>query len=423
MTDKTPVLLHPRDPLIFRDARPFGADPGARAFGLAWPLPRSIAGGIRTHVINASSTGPVDWQDRAAAQAALAVAVHGPLLAARLPGSEEWRPYVPAPKDLIPYRTESDAKGLQIMPLRPVELPAGGGCDFPETGSPPIGAKDSWDEAMKRVKLRPLGVTEDVKPAKTAAFWSLDQATTWLAGGDVALREDKKTSLMQIDGLDPLPGQTQVHVAIDPETRIAREGKLFTTDARAFRDDAMSETEPALAMLCQITTPNVWNAGDAVLPLGGERRMVHLSTNAIAWPDPPHLPSPAAGAPFRLRLQLVTPAIFTHGWLPGWMVDGIPPGLGGSKLELNLAGVASDRRVAVSGWRLASRQTSQRHPQPLPPGPKATLYAVPAGSVYFFEIKRGEINDEIWRNLWLLPVSDQQAHRDEGFGLVLPGIW
>src|SRR6478735_10456356 len=126
MTDPTPnetaILLQPRDPLIFRDARPFGADPGARAFSLGWPLPRSVSGALRTHVINAA--GPVDWKNKANADAALKIAVDGPLLAARPPCSEQWQPYVPAPKDLIAYRlTEKndDPNELHLMPLRPME--------------------------------------------------------------------------------------------------------------------------------------------------------------------------------------------------------------------------------------------------------------------------------------------------------------
>mgnify|MGYP001404387324 CR=1 FL=1 len=418
----TAVLLQPRDPLIFRDARPFGAEPGARAFSLGWPLPRSISGALRTHVVNAP--GPVDWGNKANADAALKIAVHGPLLAARPPCSQEWQPYVPAPKDLIAYRNDDDPNTLHLMPLRPMApLPEGGGCDFPSIDHPPEGAKESWAKAMEHVELRPLGVTTEAKPEKLPAFWSLDQTKTWLASGSANLRaclHKEKDQPEQLPGIAALPKQEQVHVSIDRETRTAKEGLLFTTEAIAFRDEPIALDEPALAMLCRVRSANSWTPMGTEMPLGGERRLTSLTAAGAVWPAPSALPMPK---PSRLRLQLVTPSIFTHGWLPGWMVDAIPPGLNGSKLELRLVGVASDRRGAVSGWRLAKRAASPRHSAATPAGPKATIYAVPAGSVYFFEVVRGEITEEVWQKLWLAPVSDQEPHRNEGFGLVLPGIW
>src|SRR6266446_9986611 len=41
-------IIEPRDPLIVRDGRPFGPDPGARATSLPFPFPSTTTGGVRT---------------------------------------------------------------------------------------------------------------------------------------------------------------------------------------------------------------------------------------------------------------------------------------------------------------------------------------------------------------------------------------
>ncbi|HZQ09120.1 MAG TPA: type III-B CRISPR module-associated Cmr3 family protein, partial [Anaerolineae bacterium] len=43
-------LIEPRDPLIFRDGRPFNPTPGARAISLPFPYPSTLAGAVRTRV-------------------------------------------------------------------------------------------------------------------------------------------------------------------------------------------------------------------------------------------------------------------------------------------------------------------------------------------------------------------------------------
>jgi len=41
-------LIEPRDPVIFRDGRPFNASAGARAKTLSFPFPSTLVGAART---------------------------------------------------------------------------------------------------------------------------------------------------------------------------------------------------------------------------------------------------------------------------------------------------------------------------------------------------------------------------------------
>jgi len=113
-------------------------------------------------------------------------------------------------------------------------------------------------------------------------------------------------------------------------------------------------------------------------------------------------------------MVLATPAIFEHGWRPGWLntkLIGTPPG-GGP--ELKLVGVSIQRWKAVSGWSLAKQAGTDK------PGPKAIRRLVPAGGVYFFETKD---NAAALADQWLQPVSDNEQDRRDGFGLAVWGTW
>lgn len=388
--------LRPRDPILVRDARPFSADPGARAVTLDWPPPATIAGALRTYVGNALD---VDW-NHGGADVVRDFEVQGPFLLRR---DEEGgtRVFFPAPRDAVPYL--DDANRAALLRLRPVArgaLPAGAGSNL-------------WPG------LQPVRVEREVKPSSGAAFWSEADMAAWL--GNAHFTD------VPLDTCDRLPTDVRVHVAIEPETMTQVEGALFSTEALAFdpRGTATSDA-PAEAMLCRLSSPQAWSLAPAFLRIGGEGRQVELApvTGDDLWPRPdPSLLQSLTGAT-RLRLLLATPALFARGWPappnapspPGWLPEwidvqslrGKPPRWSGP--EWTLVSAAVGRRLPVSGWDTRTRR------------PKRTRYAVPAGSVYFFELP-APLTAEQARELWLFPVSDRAYDRRNGFGLALPGIW
>lgn len=115
---------------------------------------------------------------------------------------------------------------------------------------------------------------------------------------------------------------------------------------------------------------------------------------------------------------LVTPAIFSEGWLPGWInchggsLVGSPPLENRANMELRLISASMDRWKPISGWSLERPR----------PGPKPIRRLVPAGSVYFFEVLSGDAED-IVKKLWLRSVCDDDQDRRDGFGLAIWGIW
>lgn len=405
------LLIRPRDPLIFRDARPFSAEPGARAESLRWPLPGTFAGALRTLYGNSRN---FSWTAPEQAQV-LEFETQGPFLVARQQTTDPWTFFAAAPHDAVPFTdpdvaTTDPERAQRMMVLRPEKPKNGAGVSQPASG-------DVW----------PMKVTRDVKPDTGLDYWSLPDIVTWLA----CATADQWTSARRETGrpswhLPHIARETRTHVAIEPGQGTAKDGALFSTIALAFRDApgkhhdaATGETrrEPETALLCRYQPPPgvSWRAGAGMIPLGGERRIAALLDDS--GPDltavSPEL-EPALLGQIRLRLLLLTPAIFTEGWFPSPTTEEPPPLKPNALLGLNLTlvGAAVGRRIPVSGWDMKLK------------GEKATRYAAPAGSVFFYKTDdRTPLTSDQIESLCFGSIADNEQDRRDGYGIVLPGVW
>lgn len=372
------IRLRGVDPLLFRDGRPFAAELGAqRADSLPVPYPGVIAGAVRTAVGLAAGW---KWETDGPTKA-LALDVHGPVVCIG-----DGKPVVAAPADAVIYRKDNEKKNpLQCMCLRPSEVPQGSGCNMPDG-------------------LRPVEVTNEEKPERGYSMWLWSDLEKWLAEPTGA-------------GFDPLPEDfcniglpavdERTHVKIG-ENGIAEDGMLFTTasvvplERRRDKDDKKIERDWSYVVRVASDTDI-----RGPLFLGGERRIAIAEAGTHAdWPVCPDDLKQKLASSRRIRMVLVTPAIFSGGWRPGW-AGGAPPGVSG--LKLTLVSACVPRREAVSGWDYAKR------------GPKAVRWLVPAGSVFFFEAE-GDTS-ALASSAWLAPVSDNDQDRRDGYGLAVWGMW
>ena len=157
MTNPRSILIQPRDPLIFRDGKPFGT--GLPAKTLPFATPSAIVGAVRTRdaangVFNA-----------AVIERLLKIEQTGPFLAYRCTAKSKWKLAFAAPADVVGYSVDSPRfEGeLQWAPLRPHDDWAMD-CDLPDALSPLAGALAQ-------------------KPAKNVpAFWTAGSMLAWLAG-------------------------------------------------------------------------------------------------------------------------------------------------------------------------------------------------------------------------------------------------
>ncbi len=387
------IIIEPRDPVIFRDGRPAEASLPIRS--MDWPLPSSIIGAIRTRL------GRLSGFDAETVQRLKAIEHIGPVPAIR--SASGWQLAFPAPADAVLFRGK---RGTEIVSLRPRK----------EDSNPAEGTNAP-------ARISPLFGARSEKPQRGPSFWTAAATLAWLEEGSpdgdrlgprfrswgsvldwiAADKPDPKPP-----GLSGLARQRRIHLEIDPGTFAAKEGMLFTSEGLEFGWMDEDGRHQQGAICSQIRTEGgAWAALEPLAPLGGERRLAYWSELEVDWPEPP---SQIASAQL-IRLQLITPAAFTHGWKPGWLSEanrGSPPGFPDMKLEL--IGAAVPRAIANSGWDLT---------KPASEAQKPTRFLAPAGSVYFF--KASEPVDA--RQLWLRSISDDPQDRRDGFGLVLCGGW
>ena len=369
------VSLEPLSPIVVRSGRPLegrsDADPAR------FPPPSTVAGCLRTAWARAEglSFGP----DVARELARIPVA--GPLL---LDGND--RVLAPKPADALYFGHGDSAKCVRAAP-RPFD--AGCGADLPDG-------------------LLPVRLTERVegKRGDGPAWWSWDDLLAFRQGQG----EDKDKNIawarLRENGWSPPPGDRRTHISIESKT----DGRLFQTEGLDLGASHGSDGSSAggLRLLARCGE----KLGRALTHLGGKRRLAALEPEPDAiWPAPPtHWPERIAHAG-GLCMTLLTPAVFSAGYRPGWLDDdmtGSLPGL--PDVRLKLCAAAVDRRQPHSGWDLARGR------------PRPGRKLVGAGATYWFRILDAAA-PKVLNPLWLTCVSDEEQDRRDGFGLVLPSPW
>ena len=406
----TYLALIAHDPIIARDGRPFGV--GQRMKSLDWPYPSVLAGSMRT-MLGKMNGGFFDEN----ITELLELKIAGPL---PMKGK---RLYLPIPKDLLARKV---GKKIVAVPLRPVAMRDGECCDLP---------RESLLPAMLPEAI------EEFKPEPIPAFWSIAKMMEWLTnpdGSDFPLYPDSDANKNkgeigleckkeESDFLDAPEKDERVHAGIDSESGTAEDGLLFMSIGL---DLATRCQGREILLAARIESDGIFDKQirelNEIHPFGGERRLVQWSRidEPIGWKCPDKISSKLTELDSgRIRMVLATPAIFSNGWLPGWLnlrkqedgkeiLEGIPPGAtDGQKLKLISACI--DRWKPISGWSADAKSS----------GPKAIRRMVPAGSVYFFEAQSGNEASTLAKSHWLESVCDKPQDCKDGFGLAVWGVW
>lgn len=107
-----------------------------------------------------------------------------------------------------------------------------------------------------------------------------------------------------------------------------------------------------------------------------------------------------------VKVYLATPAIFEKGWIPNWINESNFEG-SYNGIRLKLLGSAVGKPIFIGGWDMARKE------------PKPMKKAVPAGSVYYFEILDSPDAQKIIQTFHFKNISD--VNPEEGFGLAIIG--
>lgn len=213
------------------------------------------------------------------------------------------------------------------------------------------------------------------KPGKPVGGLWLDEQgiAAWLAGKPISQAHlVRANELWQIDA--------RLGIALDPVTRRAAKGKIYTTETVALK--------AGVGFITSSSGHQGRLADGDLVRLGGDGRAAKISTVTAAQPITDWTRIEREG---RFRVILSTPGIFTAGWQP----EGVPG---------NLVAASVSRAETMSGWDLLTGK------------PKPAQRIAPTGSVYWYECHDKLADLAALRALVNngLPINDP-SRRAEGF--------
>jgi CRISPR-associated protein Cmr3 len=409
-------IIEPRDPLIVRDGRPFNADPGAWASSLPFPFPSTIAGGVRTRAgLDNDGFFKYPKGNEKELLELKQLGVRGPLLVQLVTnGSDLGNWLVPAPFDALLFdakpteveMTEKCQSKDLIKQLVPLELWQDAQTDLDELGL--------WFVGQACHDKR--------KPSKKAPrYWYWERFQTWLQ--DPLLLCQTIEDICQL-GVDGPVSEQRVHVSIDADKEIAKDGMLFGTSGLEFSSPGKNEQRlqnaKRLALAVDIENNHQFTPRAGLASFGGERRMVSWRKSDMNLPSCPKDIERTIIEDKACRLVLLTPACFQQGYLPTWLCTNAEQ----HGVTIDARAIVVQRPQVVSGWDLVLRK------------PKPSRRLVPAGTVLFLKLKGSESDIARWlQTTWMQCISDDmQPHpqdhissndqdRRDGFGLAVLGTW
>jgi CRISPR-associated protein Cmr3 len=412
-------IIEPCEPLLVRDGRPFNRQPGVMANTLPFPFPSTTAGAARNR---AGTQGDV-FTARGDLATLLRVGVRGPLLV-EFTDIEQWRLLVPAPGDALLLEHDKLLQCRRLQPLRPPD----------DARMTPFKKNDGKAQELELWPVGPV-VYDPARPAKgQPAFWHWEVFENWLLHPENRLDEALLTR--EELGLQALPQEERVHVALERGMMVAREGGLFETRGLEFlRQSEHLEQSRRLALWLAVedgSTHYKLEGKEGLANLGGEGRLVSWKrSNAQIPPCPPQLRQRII-EDRACRLILLTPAYFRLGYLPDIerLARENAGSLSQSQAQPTVRAALVQRPQVVSGWDV------NRH------SIKPTRRLAPAGSVFFLKFPDQATAKDIepWiERLWMRCISDNSYDRRttisqyepgeetqdslDGFGLAVLGSW
>lgn len=333
-------FIEPLDVLFLRGNKLFG-DPGSHGESLVPPWPSAAAGALRSHLLALDGTdlaafakGHITHPSLGTPAAPGSFAITSFTLARQLDdGALQTLHALPA--DLVVTDRDGDAKHIQS--LRP---------QAPHTGM-------LSSSGFAQVPL----LAESERRKATSGLWLSQAGWQRYLNGQLPNAERDLVKTSELWAID-----SRVGIGLNADTRSADDGKLFTTQAVAFK--------PRVGFVASVRGATLPAQGS--LRLGGDGRAA--SSQSVDH-HAPQADLHAIANQARCRVVLTTPGLFAQGWLP----NGFQREADGHHW-INLQGVRArlvcatvPRSETISGWDLANWQ------------PKAALRSAPSGSVYWLD--------------------------------------
>lgn len=326
-------LIDPVDNFFFRTPIPFEAG-GETALinGVFPPLPSVYAGAFRTHMTNHEGIR-------------LKIGCNGLWLKDSL--------YFPKPLDL--YISKKD--GGEITFFKSMELRKKALSNYPLEYMPYIPQRQMEKEKNQTIPYL----------SENSLFRYLNGENLEIAGVDIGsyIKEESKVGI----GVDPQSGTSEDQLLYQTAYIRPIAGlKLAVETNFSLSDNGLNS-----------------NAGGTVIKLGGEGKTARIKPTDHSISAPVQ----SDGEKY-FKLYFATPAILKKGWLPGWLDEKTMTGWFKYKkreIKVKLLSACVGRKVLCGGFGYDKINREYR--------PRELRYAVPAGSVYYFEILQGSFEDAL----------------------------
>lgn len=379
-------LLHPRAPLVFGTGKPL--DFGLGGDSLNFPFPSTVAGALRAahSAAQGQPSDPyTDIADLNLQQLALT--------------RFNWLQADVHPTLLLPRPADAVYISGKMLNLAPQALP-----------------EDSWTDlapGMQVLALQGKPELKKGKPDPAPNWWSADDYSKWL--NDPKAQADKSIR----SALDTQADE-RTHVVIDPHGKGAVTGGLFRSTGRDFGPHTQGGTTDATqGYALAISTQEPQSLHGTTRRLGGEGRFVRFEKRDSAQPWQTPTPPKGLNQATRIRFILTTPAVFPEkGWHPDSLAyDAASNTIHGhltiqdQTIAVTLLAAAITRAQSYSGWQPDDKGQ---------PNPGRPWRVVPAGSVYWLEVKAGDAP-----KLWEQSLCTNSAHgqwHSNGWGRGLVGL-
>lgn len=358
--------IRPRDLLFFRDAKPMRAS--QIGYGDRWPLPNILHDALLT-AFHERWPGLQTWERKH---------THARLRNDRNFGTSSLRfgglrtvgvfPTV-AGEVHFPVPLDVGADGLSL--LAPCDTP--GESNLPAPLVYPVAA---FAPPAKAGPPAWISRAELARYLRGDAFWITEESALF----DVECRVGI--------GVSPI-----AHSAINGA--FYRSRYLRLRDSAGLRSYAMCDAGGFSQSTVDVVKAFFPPSRQERIVLGGQRGIVHVTDGGVTDGQLPAVNSSVLQG-HRVKWVLLTPAVFTNGWLPNW----IDAATGRVLLKRGERPPKADY-TSRAAWRSAisamptigARLAATRIGSPLPVSgwslraaqPKKTHLAVPAGSVYYFE--------------------------------------
>lgn len=382
MMNETAWIIEPRDSLIVRDGKPFGANI-THATSLDFPFPSTTTGGVRTRA-GLDENGQFQVSQ---IPIVINIEVKGALLArlTSVGGIESF--YLPSPADALILQTDNQkTKGSEFNLKRLLPL------------------ENSRFISNLPANLQPVGIEQSdskQKPYNDLKYWNWGKLEIWLKESF-----DNTNQIIKDYGIKNLIKDSRVHVGINKFFG-SDEGNLFQTRGLEFNYGNKDLQANKFALVI-FTDEDKAHIRDGIAPFGGERRLV-------SWRKAEGLETDLTTCPQEIkdkiietgycRLMLLTPAYFDNGFLPQ------------ENNDFEVKAIACNRYQTVSGWDFVINR------------PKPTRRLLPAGSVLFLKLKsddktaRGNWVDTTWFSCLSETDANGKDFSKDGFGLSILGTW